>query len=175
MTQPAVKRIKKASYWRLRISENDLLRLAKIMADLASSHEGEVAIKVVSGDGEDTLASADPSVFGSLEMPTRVGLVSISFGDTFSAEYGASVPPVVCKIMLKAGPSRPYGSGEASLDVIGSDSILVNGVFGELDRQLRAGQVWGGWFNRAQNSLSYCRNVWKLVAGSSPRGVREAT
>jgi hypothetical protein len=36
-----------------------------------------------------------------------------------------------------------------------------------LDRILtEAGSVW---------RVSYCRNVWKLVAGSSPRGVRVAT
>lgn len=171
LAEPKVRRTKEKKYWRLGLSEEDLVRLATIVAKLAanSGHQKSVEIEIVSADGEDKLESTDPTVFTCRDMPAKVGSVTISYGSIWDSSF-----PAACRLHLEAGP---FLLGAANLKVTGTDPTLVTGIFGDLDHQIQVGTKWGGWLNRVimapmwpvavLSSLIWCLSLAALIAAQS--------
>jgi hypothetical protein len=114
---------------RLRIDENDLVRLGQIILAVAQRSKNTLDITVVSGDGEETLRSPNPDFFVSSDMPPQIRSVSIAL-------RGES--PVSCEVELSAFPR-----GRAEISADGLDREAVSGVYHELERELESRQAWG--------------------------------
>lgn len=127
---------------RIGIDENDLARLASLLAENPVLSRENLTITVRSADGEDVFSTNDPEFFFDQSFPRVLSEVAIS-----SQRYDA---PVSCKIELASGER-----GQARLTVDGNDATAVSGLFHELSRELEARQLTGGWWVKQLDSFPF--------------------
>jgi hypothetical protein len=120
-------------FGRIRLSENDLFRISKIIEDLAISNNGTPNIEVISGDGEETYKAKSSDFFISNDIPLEISSVKINF-----SKYDS---PVSCTAYFSSQPSR-----HAQVQVDGTDTKSVAAVFHELERALKPRETIGSKF-----------------------------
>ena len=124
--QPLVTRERTVSreFYRLRISENDLVRIASLAQNAVAPHNGVVMIELQSADGEELIRTSDAGFLTSPGVPPTVSHAAIRFSH-YEAPVGFSV----------VFPGTPRGP--ARLTVEGTDPQVVSGLFRELERELQ--------------------------------------
>ncbi len=136
----------------VRLNEKDLTKLVDILNQLPKKFGGSIEIKVISGDGEETVKTTDPKYFSSSDMLTYICAVTIGY-QQFDA-------PVSATLMI--GSSYDWGRSGTTLEVSGSDQVAVFGIFRELERELALHQAAIDWFGAG---LSLYRFSVILVLG----------
>jgi hypothetical protein len=127
------------TYKRLVLNENDLVRIATIVHTLVEKYEYEMEIKIISGDGQETIRTSDPNFFTSSHMFPQIRSVSIVYH-----HYDA---PVSCRVDISSNVD-----GKASVSVDGIDRETVSGIFHELEREFKLRQSLGAKFYEHLNS-----------------------
>ena len=117
-------------FGRIKLSENDLFRISKIIEDLAIANNGTPSIEIISGDGEETYKARSSDFFISNEIPPEISSVKISFS---KYDY-----PVSCTAYFSSHPSR-----QAQVQVDGTDTNSVVAIFHELERVLKTRETVG--------------------------------
>jgi hypothetical protein len=120
-------------FGRIRLSENDLFRISKIIEDLAIANNGTPSIEIISGDGEETYKARSSDFFISNDIPSEISSVKINF-----SKYDS---PVSCTAYFSSQPSR-----HAQVQVDGTDTNSVVAVFHELERALKPRETIGSKF-----------------------------
>ena len=113
----------------IRVNEEDIARIAKIIEKHTKNGDNKINIVVKSSDGKDVYKSHDLRFFLCDEMPRYVGLISIIYSN-----YKDSLK---CSLILDTRRSKPV-----ELIVSGSDS-RVSALFLDLEEELVAKQVFG--------------------------------
>lgn len=116
-------------YNRIRVSEEDVSTIAKIITRFAKNEDGEFEILVESSDGEDVFVSRDPDFFLCDEMPTEIRLILI--------EYSCSKTSVNCTLEFDVGNNYPV-----ELKVKGSGPEILE-LFSDLEKKLVSNQIFG--------------------------------
>ncbi|MGD9687007.1 MAG: hypothetical protein AB7U43_08560 [Desulfobacter sp.] len=120
-------------FGRIKLSENDLFRISKIIEDLAAANDGTPNIEIISGDGEETFKARSSFFFISEDIPPEIRSVKITF-----SKYDS---PVSCTAYFSSQPSR-----QAQVQVDGTDTCTVVAVFHELERVLKSRETVGSKF-----------------------------
>lgn len=141
------------TFGRVRIDENDLVRLGTLMNKLPQSYGGSLDIRIVSADGEDLIRTADPSIFLTDEMPRRIVTASISYD-----HHGS---PVSCSIKLTASER-----GKAELTASGTDRTVVAGVFREIEHEMEPRETPGAWLVESFGSFWF-HFVLTIIVGTA--------
>lgn len=152
-------RKKTTSYPRVRVDENDLCRVAKLMQQVADKHGGSVSISIRSSDEEDTVEAASPDVFSRDDIPTQVKCVRIGYVAERQRTLGWQSP-----LQCTAWFAVPFRD-DAFIEVEGIDPSTVASVFYELDRELRQRRAGGGWlYIMDRNPLTWWSRVLGVLA-----------
>lgn len=125
------KRIKtlEGRYNRIRVSEEDVSTIAKIITKFAKNEDGELEILVESSDGKDVFVSCDPEFFLCDEMPTEIRLISI--------KYSCYKTSVNCTLKFDVRNNYPV-----ELKVKGSGPEILE-LFSDLEKKLVSYQIFG--------------------------------
>jgi len=134
------KKALKRRFYRLRLSESDLARLARKVQAVATDLGQQIQITVIGADLEDAFSTQDPAFFESENMPASVGRITIGF-----SRYDS---PLSCSIEL---PS--LYDGPCTLEVEGTDSDRATGLFGDLEQELASRAAGGAWLASRARSL----------------------
>lgn len=127
---PEFKRSKslKIELYRTRWSEEDVARLGRLIRQ----HTGNVEIKIVTGDGEDRITTAEPEFVRSPDMPTAIRSVEME------------APGCEVKIQLPETDDA-WGTTEgATASVRGSDDRVVASLFRDIEKEFKARTIPGG-------------------------------
>ncbi|MYA35421.1 MAG: hypothetical protein F4030_07175 [Gammaproteobacteria bacterium] len=116
-------------YNRIRVSEEDIARIAKIMAKFAKNEDEEIDIRVESSDGKEVFRSHDPEFFLCDEMPREIRYISIA--------YSCFQTPTKCELTFDVSEYKP-----AILEVRGSGAEIP-GIFSDLEKELVDKQIFG--------------------------------
>ena len=145
------KRIKsiERKYYRVRINDGDLTRLAKIMANATVSEDKQIVIRIETTDGNEVFTCHDPEFFRSDDMPGEICSVSIKY-----SHYDERID---CRLSFMTGTS-----GSVKLSVEGS-APEVPGVFEDLEKVVKEKQILGQAFVRAANTYWYAL-IFSLLA-----------
>ena len=125
------KRIKsiERKFYRVRVSEGDLARLAKKIENATNSEGKQIVIRIETADGKEIFTCHDPDFFRSDEMPGEIRSVSI--------KYNHYDEPIDCSLSFVTGTS-----GSVKLSVEGG-APEVPGLFEDLEKALKEKRVFG--------------------------------
>jgi len=145
-------------FGRVRLDENDLVRIAAIVSSrVAEPSGGKVEISLESGDGQDTFRMTDPEALRrTAELPSVIGKVVIGYDRFSSMRQRASDSRVYCTVALPGGTRDG-----AVVSVDGDEPTLAAGLFWELRRELEARQTSNGWL------VELADQWWAQLIGSA--------
>lgn len=134
------------NYRRVRVTENDLARLAAIVERHAvETHGGELEIRVETADGQDTIRASTANVFTSPdEIPSELRAVEIGY---VPARGGSELH---ADVVLASSPR-----GLAEIRVEGSDTTTATALFWELRRELDSKRLAFCWLTTARHSALF--------------------
>ena len=148
------------TFYRVRVSEQDLMRIAKKVEELSDAGKLIFTLSVENAEGDEELLSHDPEFFASNDMPLKVKRVSILLGDSKSS--------MVCRLRFVTG-----SSGETTLSVRGNDPRVL-GLFQKLVREIEPHQIYlsklvskadKGWFGVITASLGSWVTIYTALSG----------
>lgn len=115
--------------YRVWLSEHDLVRLARKIAEATSSKHEELNLSVLTGDKINVYTFHDPEFFRSDEMPAEIFSVTMN--------YSHYDKPINCRLRIYSGIE-----GVVKLEVSGT-SPLVPGLYQDLREMIDQLQVFG--------------------------------
>lgn len=116
-------------FFRVSVSEEDLVRLAKRIANATNSEGKQISIRIETADKKEVFTCADPEFFRSDDMPGEISSVAIA--------YHHYDEPVKCSLSFDTGTS-----GLVRLRVEGA-APEVPGLFEDLERVLNEKRIFG--------------------------------
>jgi hypothetical protein len=116
----------------VQLDERDLAYLAGIVQKLAVRSGGQIEIEVKSGDKQQSIKTTDPNFLESVDMPTEVSSVEMSYQSP-----DLTLPPQI-SVTLEIGNS--FGN---RLSVSGTDETAVSGTYEEIARELDQRRAFG--------------------------------
>ena len=124
-------RIKSAEkkFFRVSVSEEDLARFAKKIANAINSEGKQISIRIETADKKEVFMCNDPEFFRSDEMPVEISSVAIA--------YQHYDEPLKCELSFKTGTS-----GSVGLRVEGT-APEVPGLFEDLANALNEKRIFG--------------------------------
>ena len=119
----------KKKFFRVAVSEDDLVRFAKKIANASSSEDKQISIRIETSDKKEVITCRDPEFFRSDEMPGQIRSASITY-----YHYNE---PIECRLSFETGTS-----GSVGLSVEGSDP-QVPGLFQDLENAIKEKRLFG--------------------------------
>ena len=144
MTEFVRKKKFQREFIRVCLDERDLASLARRISNAMEAEQGEITIVVETGDGQDSFESHDPAFFTSDDMPTDIQNVAIS--------YRHHRPTITCELSNQHNPFSQEVGGSLMLSVNG-EGHGVEQLFRDIERDLAARQVFGGWLLLAKEKF----------------------
>jgi hypothetical protein len=123
----------KKQFWGIRINEQDLARLGRIISKLSDKYKKPIEIEIGTADNEDVVRTEDWNFFLSSDMPPVIQTVEIAY-----SHYSI---PISCRLKL--------GSEKVELSTDGTDSDGVQGIFHDIEREIETKYHLWTWFTRA--------------------------
>ena len=142
----------KRKFYRVRVSEGDLARIAKIIGNAINDEDNQIDISIESADGEEVFTCHDPDFFRSDEMPREIRSASLSFYDFDE--------PFKCNLSFKTGTT---GSVELSVE---GGAQEVPPLVEDLEKALNEKQVFGHALVSVSDKYLFAFSVSLLIAFS---------
>lgn len=125
-------------FFRVSVSEEDLVRLAKKIAGVIDSQDDKIRIRIETADKKEVFSCNDPDFFRSDDMPAEIAAVSIAY-----PHYDS----IMCKLSFVTGT---FGSVELSVEGVAPE---VPALFQDLEKVLDAKKIFGhALVNRAEKA-----------------------
>lgn len=137
-------------FYRIRVNEGDLTRLAKIMANRTNGDGKQVVIRIETSDGNEVFTSHEPEFFRSDEMPEQIRSVSI--------KYSHNDESIECRLSFVTG-----SSGSVKLHLEG-DAQEVSGLLADLEKTLKEKRLFGSALLRVADKFWYVMTFSLFVA-----------
>ncbi|HUO04646.1 MAG TPA: hypothetical protein VMU16_05560 [Candidatus Binataceae bacterium] len=134
------------NYPTIRLTDKDLNRLANIISSVPKQFGGTLEIQITSGNGEETVKSADSRYFSTINVIPNVRAVTFRYGDPYTA-------PV--SVNLSIGSASTWDWNGTELDVSGSDHAAVSSLFRDLDMELQAHEATMELFGAGLSTVAF--------------------